>query len=156
MLPALAEVEDLAAGIPDGIDVEDEDRATWVLEIVSQWARSISRRDWLLTQPPPDVVAVVLLAAKREFLNPRYVIREAEGPFNAQYSENSVPVGVFNDAERAILERVWRAAKGGMYIKKFGRDDKALSIGYLRTLPESKLFPAVSPYDPGWAESIHT
>ena len=156
MLPALAEVEDLAAGIPEGIeeDSEDWDRASWVLSIVSQWARSISRKDWILTAPPDDVVAVVLLAAKREYLNPRYVIREAEGPLNAQYSENSVPVGVFNAAEVAILERAWR--KKGMWIKNFGRDEKSLSVGYLRTLPDEKLIAAVSPYDPGWVESIHT
>jgi hypothetical protein len=156
MLPALAEVDDLARGIPDGIDPEDEDRAQWVLEVVSGWVRIIARKDWIPpVVPPNDVIIVLLLAAKREFLNPRYVTQEAEGPTSATYAANSVPDGVFTPAEKAILERQFNK-RGGMYMRTHRRDDVRLTIGYLQTIPAGgRLFGIVNPLDPDWDTAIH-
>jgi hypothetical protein len=156
MLAALATVEDLARGIDGGIDIDDEARAEWVLEIVSSWARLISRKSWVVTGTgavPDDVVAVILLAARRLFTNPNLVVSWNEGPLAEKFSENAVPDGAFTPAEIAILERQWR--KKGMWVKSFKRDDDKLTIGYLETVPEGKLFPAFHPRDPFWDVSIH-
>jgi hypothetical protein len=155
MLKALASVDDLAKGIDGGIDSEDEDRAEWILQVVSGWARGIARRDWLTTDPPNDVVAVVLLASRRLFQSGEhgFLVQWNEGPLGEKYSEKNVPEGVFLPAELAILERVWR--KRGLWTKSFYRDDVSTSIGYLNTVPAGKLMPVFQKNEPFFDESIH-
>lgn len=85
----------------------DETRAQAVLDDVSSVARKLSGDSdrWTTEDAPADVLATVLAAARRLFLNPDGYASEQDGDYSYRIDSDSLPVagGMFTEAETQLL-----------------------------------------------------
>lgn len=128
-LPALADLEALAARLPSGISEDDEPRAQAALDDASALIRAESGEDWVTDDATPvldedtlpDVaVTVCLAAARRAFVNPDGVTAEAIDGYSTQYRNDSADV-YLTRAERRLIRRA--AGLGTVGVQRTTRTD---------------------------------
>jgi hypothetical protein len=126
-LPPLATVDELEVRVGTEFTDADEDRAAAILDDVSGVARRTARTTWLddedeLAAVPADVVAVVLSAARRLFVNPNGFASEQDGDYSYRLPADVVEAGIFTLAETDVLES-YRATSGLWALQISGGDD---------------------------------
>lgn len=126
-LPALALTEDLEVRVGITFTAADEDRADAILDDVSALARRTARQTWVdeneaLEDVPADVVAVVLSAARRLFVNPNGFASEQDGDYSYRLPSDVIESGVFTESETDVLES-YRDTSGLWALQISGGDD---------------------------------
>lgn len=153
-MSGLVSVSDLQTFMGREFSGDAEQQAELVLGVVSSWARVVSGQSWpdAPAGVPDDVRSVVLLAASRELKNPDKVISRQMGPFSVRFSDP--PDGFFFPAELAILRRFRRS--GGLRVVSTtrGEEFRDNQVGFLEYGSGDVLFPAFSPGEPGYDESL--
>lgn len=126
-VPPLADVDDLEVRV--GVTFTDADtaRGEAILDDVSGLARRVARTTWLdtnnqLVTVPYDVVAVVLAAARRLFVNPNGFASEQDGDYSYRLPADSLDGGVFTESETDVLES-YRQTSGLWALQISGGDD---------------------------------
>lgn len=116
--PPLASVSDLGARLGTTLTGDDATRAGAVLDDVSAIARKEAATTWvqddgvtLSDSLPSDVVAVVLTAARRLYVNPDGYASEQDGDYSYRLPAESLNGGVFTSAEIEML-RTYRGTSG--------------------------------------------
>lgn len=109
-LPAFATLPQFAARIPGGVPGEDEKRAQAALDDASALIRSEAGKNWTTTDDEldadiPDVITTVCIAAaRRAFINPEGVRREAVGDTSQEYDTANGDV-YLKAAEKVLVRR---------------------------------------------------
>jgi hypothetical protein len=127
LVPPLASVDDLQIRVGTTFSGDDETRATGILDDVSGIARRIARKTWLdedddLEDVPADVIAVVLAAARRLFVNPNGFASEQDGDYSYRLPADVLESGVFTTSEVDVLES-YRSNSGLWALQISGGDD---------------------------------
>lgn len=157
-LPDLADVTALQTRLGRTLTGADLDRAQAAISDVSAMARAIARQQWPngTADVSPDVVAVVLAAARRLFLNPDSYLSQTAGPFTATRSANSVPDGVFSVPELSILKRFRPRPGGGLSTIATTRGEYDWETGFVADdRPGSDPIAWYAAGDPGYADADH-
>lgn len=95
--------EDLQRSLTDNLDF-DSGLADWALETVSNTARAIARRpEWTSESVPPAVKSIVGLAARRLYVNPDRMTREADGDYSYGLDASVTNAAVFTPSEIGTL-----------------------------------------------------
>lgn len=123
----LASVEELEIRVGTTFSAADEARAVGILDDVSGIARRTARKTWLdedenLEDVPADVVAVVLAAARRLFVNPNGFASEQDGDYSYRLPADVLESGVFTTSEVDVLES-YRDTSGLWALQITGGDD---------------------------------
>lgn len=108
--------------IDGGIDTADEPRAQAALEDASALVREAAGEDWLtdagaLETVPEAVIAVVVSAARRSFLNPEGVKTDASGDQSTTFSTAEV---YLTKEEKRIVRSAAGTARGAGTIQLEG------------------------------------
>ncbi len=136
-LPALAELADLAARIPGGIEEDDEPRAQAALDDASALIRAEAGDDWVTDGDPPaldtdnlpDVaVTVCLAAARRAFVNPDGVTQESLDGYSTSYRNDSADV-YLTKAERRLISQA--GGRTGIGVMPTTRTSTAPDVPYV-------------------------
>lgn len=145
-LPALADLEALAARLPGGIAEADEPRAQAALDDASALIRAEAGEDWVTdtdeldTDELPDVaVTVCLAAARRAFVNPDGVTSEAIDGYQTQYRNDSADVYLTRAERRLVRLAVGRGVIGAQPLTR-GEVETA-TVGTAVGAPISDEFP---------------
>jgi hypothetical protein len=122
---------------------------------VSNWARDLAKKPWLVPgDEPPTVRGIVLAACRREWNNPKRIAYLVKGPQSASFIQSAYPVGFFTEAEERYL-RQQAGGTGDMWVQETYRDTFEELNGYLGIYPHGGLMPVYAPGDPGYEDSIH-
>lgn len=122
----LADVEQLRVrvGAAQPFDTVKQARATAILADVSAFARSEAGKAWPdPAEVPAEVVAVVLAAAQRVFVNPNMYVVRAAGSFSHRVHDSAFATGVFTASERAVLAGVRRGRRPALWTQPTTRDE---------------------------------
>lgn len=99
----LIHVHDLERSLPSDSPF-DARLACWVIEIVSAAALSLTGRSWSVPEDvPPGVMAVLALAARRQYTNPDRFTRESEGDYSYGLDRSVTSADIFTAAEQKTL-----------------------------------------------------
>jgi hypothetical protein len=135
-------------------DDDDLPRASYIIRVVSGWAREVASKLWPTADSCPITAkGIVLAASRREFENPRHVTYEVKGPESATYNQQAYPPGFFTPEEEKYLKKF--RPRGGLWSQSTYRDHHRESWGYIRLLQGGKPIPYFCPGDPGWWEAEH-
>lgn len=106
-MASIGEPTDLGTRLGRTLDGDDEERAQAVLDDVSGVARKLSGDSarWTTGEAPADVLATVLAAARRLFMNPDGYASEQDGDYSYRIDSDSLPAGggMFTEAEAQLL-----------------------------------------------------
>lgn len=133
------------------------DQMEMFLVDVSNWAREIAHKAWLLpTDAPETVKGIVKASCRREWNNPKRVAYLVKGPQSASFIQSAYPAGFFTEAEERRLIRYDSANTGDLWVQETYRDDIQELNGYLEIEPNGGLMAVYAPYDNvGYPDSIH-
>lgn len=129
-MDSLADVYDLGVRLGTELTGADEDRAQAVLDDVSAYARKTAGRTWDGSEgnvAPDDVVAVVLAAARRLYVNPNGFASEQDGDYSYRLPAETAAAGVFTDAEVELLES-YRDTSGLWSLKLTGSPELPATV----------------------------
>ncbi len=151
----LASVEDFERFLRTTFSAEEREQADFTLRVVSTWARTLGGRDWNTTDnlPPYDVVAVVLSAARRDWLNPQRLITESMGPISVTRARP--PEGFFDPGEVQILKK---KSRGSLYtINTYREDRPRLGVAFNHMSPDmgDEPYPDLNEGEPGYEDGLH-
>lgn len=150
----LVTTEELSTWLGAEFDDEDLPRASYIIRVVSGWAREVSGKLWPTADSCPITAkGIVLAASRREFENPRHVTYEVKGPESSTYNQQAYPPGFFTDVEERYLKKF--RPRGGLWSQSTYREDPLQQMGYIRMLQGGKPIPYFFPGDPGWEEAEH-
>ena len=122
---------------------------------VSNWARHLARKAWVLPgDEPPTVRGIVLASCRREWNNPKRIAYLVKGPQSASFIQSAYPAGFFTEAEERYL-RQQAGGTGDLWTQEIYRDDLEELNGYLWIEPHGGLMPVYAPGDIGYEDSIH-
>lgn len=158
-MAALVSAEDFSTflGIPlPEVDSLKRKQMDFFLENVSDWARELSGKPWLLPSDAPSTArGIVLASCRREWFNPKRVAYLVKGPQSASFIQSAYPAGFFTEAEERRL-RQYGAGTGDLWVQETYRDDDEIMNGYLEVYPHGGLMPVYHPYDQvGYPGAIH-
>lgn len=124
---------------------------------VSNWARELSGKAWLLPADAPFTVAgIVKASARREWHNPKRVAYLVKGPQSASFIQSAYPAGFFTEAEERKLRSYGGTGTGDLWVQETYRDEVEEMNGYLEIYPSGGLMPVYHPLDEvGFPGSIH-
>lgn len=127
LLPALADVYALEVRLGVTFTTAETTRADSILDDVSGVARRVARKTWIddngtLEDVPADVVAVVLAAARRLYVNPNGFASEQDGDYSYRLPASVLNAGMFTEAETDTLES-YRDTSGLWALQITGGDD---------------------------------
>lgn len=127
----------------------------FLLNEVSNWARAIAHKAWLLPGDEPQTArGIVLASCRREWNNPKRIAYLVKGPQSASFIQSAYPAGFFTEAEERFL-RQQAGGTGDLWTQEIWRDDIAEMNGYLEIYPHGGLMPVYAPGDIGYEGSIH-
>lgn len=126
------------------------------LEDVSNWARELSGKAWLLPADAPfTVTGIVKASCRREWNNPKRVAYLVKGPQSASFIQSAYPAGFFTEAEERRL-RAFGGSSGDLWVQETYRDELDELNGYLEVYPHGGLMPVYHPLDDtGYPGAIH-
>lgn len=130
----LLDVVDLERSLTSDHGPIDEGLAVWAIEIVSAAALAITRRQWAdPLDVPPGVMAVLALAARRLYVNPDRMTREAEGDYSYGLDSSVTKADVFTPNEVAVLEdhRAVQRVQGLGTLSTYRGDTGVRRTGYV-------------------------
>lgn len=158
-MAALVTAEDFSTflGIPvPQVNSLKRKQMDFFLENVSDWAREISHKAWLLpTDAPSTARGIVLAACRREWNNPKRVAYLVKGPQSASFIQSAYPAEFFTEAEERRLRQYGSGSTGDLWVQETYRDELEEMNGYLEIYPHGGLMPVYSPNDIGYPGSIH-
>jgi len=130
MLPALAELDQLAARIRNGVPPEEVPRAEAALEDASALVRDECGREFVdrygNLDVPDAIVRVVLAVARRDYLNPDGARSDtqAAGPFSQTRTLSNEGASCYlTEAELEICQRYQLGNRGGLQVVSTTRAD---------------------------------
>ncbi|MBW3663569.1 MAG: hypothetical protein KY469_10760 [Actinobacteria bacterium] len=106
-LPLLATIDDLQRRVGQ-IDPDSVDRAESLLAYASSLVRADANRRWE-TDPPEELVEVVVGMVERARDNPAGLTQDTVGPFSVSYGPEAAQRVYLTKGDRAII----RSAAGG-------------------------------------------
>ena len=119
----LASVSQLAARLGQTLTEGTADylRAEAALEDVSARARSVAGQAWTdISTVPPTVVTVVLMAARRIYVNPDRYLSNMAGSFQATLAQSEFTGDIFMQGEIAELRKYRRSP--GLWVMSTTRE----------------------------------
>lgn len=123
-LPSLANLTQLDDRLPGGLTPADLPRAQGVLDDASALIRAEAGKTWttdgLLDAVPDIVVTVCIAAARRAFINPEGITREALDGAEVDYATSAGDV-YLKANEKALVRRA--AGKTGVWVMNTTRGD---------------------------------
>lgn len=123
---------------------------------VSNWARDLAKKAWLVPgDEPPTVRGIVLAACRREWNNPKRIAYLVKGPQSASFIQSAYPPGFFTEAEERYLRGLNSSGGGDLWVMETYRDEVEGLNGYLGIYPHGGLMAVYAPGDPGYEDSIH-
>jgi hypothetical protein len=157
-MAALVTAEDFSTFL--GIELPPVDslrrrQMDFFLNEISNWARDLAKKAWLLPGDEPMTVrGIVLASARREWNNPKRIAYLVKGPQSASFIQSAYPAGFFTEAEERYL-RQQAGGTGDLWTQEIYRDDIEEMNGYLEIYPHGGLMPVYAPGDLGYEGSIH-
>jgi hypothetical protein len=145
----------LGIAVPTGLKLA---QMNMFLTDVSDWARELAGKAWLLPDDAPATVrGIVKASCRREWSNPKRVAYLVKGPQSASFIQSAYPPGFFTDAEERRLIAYGRAGSSGdLFTVDTYRDEIEELNGYLEVYPHGGLMPVYNPDDlVGYPGSIH-
>jgi hypothetical protein len=159
-MAALVSAEDFSTflGIElPAVDSLKRKQMDFFLENVSDWAREISGKPWLLPADAPSTArGIVLAACRREWNNPKRVAYLVKGPQSASFIQSAYPAEFFTEAEERRLRKYGGQSTGDLWTLETYRESDEFMNGYLEVYPHGGLMPVYHPIDQvGYPGSIH-
>lgn len=157
-MAALVTAEDFSTFL--GIELPPADslrrrQMEFLLNEVSNWARDLAKKPWLLPGDEPMTARGIILAScRREWNNPKRIAYLVKGPQSASFIQSAYPAGFFTEAEERFL-RQQAGGTGDLWTQEIYRDDIEEMNGYLQIYPHGGLMPVYAPGDIGYEGSIH-
>lgn len=148
-MAALVSAEDFSTFL--GITLPDvgtlrRNQMDFFLNEVSNWARHLARKAWVVPgDEPPTVRGIVLASCRREWNNPKRIGYLVKGPQSATFIQSAYPAGFFTEAEERYLRGL--AGGGDLWTLETYRDEAGLQNGYLEVYPHGGWMPVYSPDD---------
>ena len=125
------------------------------LNDVSDWARELAHKAWLLPgDAPATVKGIIKASCRREWNNPKRVGYLVKGPQSATFIQSAYPAGFFTEAEERRLIQ-YGGGTGDLWVQETYRDEVTELNGYLEIEPHGGIMPVYHPYDIGYQDSIH-
>lgn len=157
-MAALVTAEDFSTFL--GIELPPVDslrrrQMDFLLNEVSDWARDLAKKAWLLpVDITPTARGIILASCRREWNNPKRIAYLVKGPQSASFIQSAYPAGFFTEAEERYL-RQQAGGTGDLWTQEIYRDDIVEMNGYLGIYPHGGLMPVYAPGDLGYEDSIH-
>jgi hypothetical protein len=158
-MAALVTAEDFSTFL--GIELPPVDslrrrQMDFLLNEVSNWARDLAKKAWLLPgDVTPTARGIILASCRREWNNPKRIAYLVKGPQSASFIQSAYPAGFFTEAEERYLRQQAGGGTGDLWTQEIYRDDIVEMNGYLGIYPHGGLMPVYAPGDLGYEDSIH-